>query len=522
MAAVWRGCWRSDQIIQTDWSADDLVVFRTAFRGSSTAQQVNWQNHRYEIDWSLWDGTLYIIDLDAPGEPTLSFNITALGHVVSIDLDGVSQNGVPESWKGVIHAGLQKAYELSSHYQILEGSGRFDGVAYSDIKVAVIQRGLMVHPEYHLAQLGQKLKEFPMRPWVTVHFLQRDGRPEPARDVGGLLRDYLDHLFRALVLEHLGVLSFTKREDSDLVMPEAQGDLLANGFTDISEDERSLYQQIGTVLLYAYSSAAAQHQLLIGRKFDNALFRAAFSLTPREINTAFRELLPETIDKMIREILLERRETEAAADLYVRILTQNPPCVDPADWNVAFELAERCRSWDMPPDFAFIWDRPDHQRKVQDCLKEHFQLESLAPVHAIARGIREVADTWRVPCSSWRNFANCIQGSVDRDQIAGRIAFSDVPTPFMREQVRWIQEWIRNPQTPASEIADFVKFVTGSSSLGNDQDLNVRASYGGRIEAHTCFHEIRLPPDQDGPVTAASYITDLKFLIAEHGAYNIL
>lgn len=500
-------------LIGTDFTADDLVTFKAALSVSGTSAENPTQVFLEHLVYSLWydqgTQTVHIRDMNQPDQPTLSLRIIEGGHVASIQLDGVEQAAFPEAFAACMFPCFMKSLELSSTY-IKEGDL---------IQVRVIRRGLHEIAEHHLAELGRDLNVGARVPAIGVRFLKDDLTEDQGIDAGGLRRDYFDDLFKGLV-KNKGEVRFTVQRGTDLHMPVAQEEYRNHRVPDITQLERPIYRNMGAAMMFSQRSG-----LLIGRRFEEALFRAAFSLTPAEVDARFTDLQPATLLKMARAIFEAREMNTQVFD----ILTAN---VEEIDWAVAVAIAETTEGW--PDNFEFEDGNVHHQNQVLQALRDLVYGSVgryLAPIHSIAKGINDAKRRWHInDAIDWRVFSDAVQGRSDPATIAASLRINEGPaiTQHIRDKVQWIREWLVDPETDPAEVREFVKFATGSSSLANGAQIGISCQHDQFIPAavgHSCFSTIDLSPrrcsyGEHNDHTKANFIRALRELsLTQAGNY---
>lgn len=152
---------------------------------------------------------------------------------------------------------------------------------------------------------------------------------------------------------------------------------------------------------------------------------------------------------------------------------------------------------------------------------------------------------WDELCTRYNNvaFAEKLQGSVDPSKIARSIRCRYGENEIIHTQAEWLRNWVNNPLTPLEDIKDFLKFATGVTALPEGQHIEIGSQgtrtlglnaqnrwvtgYSPTPEAHTCFAEIRLPPDWTGPLdgmnnrTEENFINCIKAVIGGIGTFSV-
>ncbi len=473
------------QLINTQFTADDLITFRSALRLATSPDnrtEVFLEQFLYTLWFDQATQTVNVQDLNREGQPTLSLQIAEGGQVLSIKIDGIAQAIFPPEFEACMYPCFMKSLEVSSTYLKVD----------DEIRIRVIRRGLCEIAEYHLDQLGRALQVGNRAPSLHVQFLTNSLDRDEGIDAGGPRRDYFDDLMRSLLLNK-GELRFVTPPQTALCMPVTTDPYQNHRVPDITAIERPLFQKLGAAMMLSYQSEGA---LLVGRRFHDWLFRAAFSLTAAEVDTPFANLAPQTLLKMSKEILLAGQASVRVVDLLENAHLNED------QWAEAAEIAKMADGW--PDDFEFAPGNARHEQLVLDGLRTVLFSEVgryLAPIHAIAKGITDTRRRWGIMNERirWDTFSDRIQGRIDGAAIANslRINEGENITPLIRQKVQWIQEWLRDPATSQDDIREFVKFATGSSSLGLGAHIRVSCQMGQSIPAavgHSCFSTIDLSP----------------------------
>lgn len=452
------------------FGAHDLEALKAALQVSPGRIDAQLEHLQYQIWFDRGQQTINIQERQDLGR-TLSMKIIEGGLIESITLNGVNQTTFPQDFEACMWPCFMRSLEVSS--------------SYNAENIRVIRQGLVEVPDFHLNKLAETLNQ-PARPAVNVRFLTSQLTEERGIDAGGLRRDYFDDLFKGLTLNK-GELRFVARDGLDVKMPETIAPYHEGANAPLNtREEQSLYEKMGQAMMYVYGSNGA---LLTGRRFEDALFAAAFSLTPAEINSEFTRLSNDTLLKMCRAIF---RAREVAQNI-----------VDSLTLEDALEYCGR----------------------------------SLAPIHAIAKGIQAAKNRWGsqdVAISGAKNFSDRIQGSIDRETIATALQLPANPTPHLQSQVGWLRMWLRDPNTPLDHLRAFLKFATGSSSLPNGKTINVQKQvrqdappyYVPTLVGHSCFSQIDIAPQrcsygQHNNHTQEKFIEALALCLTDPGSYSM-
>jgi len=455
----------------------------------------------------------------------LSIVVDNHGKITSTTINRVSDRSgqVPDLYLPQMHEALKVAlkHKFSCRYS-----------HYNPIQICVVRRGIKKIAEFHLKQFSDAIetviRTINPSPRISVKFLEDDLSFGKAIDLGGPSRDYLNDLFEAII--HSEALSFQSIGSSSLILPRTKENYHnLQSLPELDEQEQTLYQQIGQVMMFCYESPSWDGYV-IGRHFDNALFKGVLCLTAQEINTPFKDLPLSTQLKMCNMLLGAHEENGIGMDYLqkrIRWINNFHLLNDQALLEAARDLIYAdCLPTELTlddkgnePDMDRIKSNKDSflislTDSVLAQQGSHGQLGvQLAPLHAIAKGMKALYDLYD-NCSSvdvlnlldllnsYELVSDKIQGSLDRECIANQIK----PSFYLRlseeseiqKKMQWLQEWIKDEKNGATqeEVKNFLKFFTGSSGLAKDQCIYVQVQslrpFTPVPIAHTCSPSIEL------------------------------
>ena len=487
--------------IQNQFSPKTLLIFKSAMRAAamratafSTEDPISKQNpliaylgdHEIATWYNLDDEKIYIQDKHQQSLPTLALKISGLGYISSIQVDGRNQEAFPGNFEPYMRSCFQQAFIVSSRYQTLWED---------EINIQVVRDGLKEVPDYHFKALAKKLAPLNRVIKLRVEFLDPDLKiPCRGLDGGGPSRDYMDELWAGILSGNSQVLQFEREEQQNEAMPKASGSLNNDGIPSLSPLEQSLLQDMGVIIAYCYLSTG-QFKVLIGRRLEETLFKALFSLTDGEVDNPN---LPFSAQLKMMKVILECRGIKN--DQLILLLEK---------WiekDLNFEEARKTLkdvfSLEVPKEAITEKDQEAIINLLKTTLYESCNSDLLAPIHFIAKGIKQflgaTGHEWNSVSGEWKQFSNEVQGGLDRNFIADKFVLDENAPPEVSKKAGWLIKWLKDPQTPDEHVQDFIKHATGSSSLRNDGFITiasqVKKPYYPVPFASTCFNEISLSP----------------------------
>jgi hypothetical protein len=476
----------------------------------------------------------------------LSVRINEEGHVESVYF-----NGAPATMdtlgihKKKIKAVFDKTLTTSSIYKL--------GSQPLARDILLVNRGLREVPNYHLEQYINLVRPMytgikPMK-LLRIAYLQDNLQEQAGIDAGGLTRDYFDSLFSGLIKRGEPV-HFTPISDEkpDLVIPQADLPVL-------SLEENTCYENMGKMMMCAYLSQTNGFKVSIGRHFDDGLFRAILALSPEMMNKPFNDMVLKDKASILRALLPEGTLAYIRNSM-IPLLTETPFENDHQLDNAIYEAAACFQNTDLPDPFKTD-DEPDlgkikanmvaFREALMQELLSHIPkvVQSIAPTQAIARGMRSFCTKSTDPNiqnNYWKEtiqklpveaFTRNIQGSLDREKIVGSFTIQNaygVTKQEISKKIEWLKTWIQKPTTTDEDLARFLKFVTGSSSI-SEQGIKVIYEPGTQSaipRSHTCFYQLVLAGAPSGNEvlndrTEAKFIEALKYAIDNSGDnFNVI
>jgi hypothetical protein len=444
-------------------------------------------------------------------------------------------------------------FPSADEIKIYRDGSRYSDMLSSTIYICIIKKSIRVLPEFHLQKLCEAI-ENGLKEKGEVKMLVSFG--EGGTDAGGLSRDFLDDLSDGLVQSKL--ISFKSLAGSSLVLPHAiMADKNLQPISILDKDEQQLYRCLGILMIYCYQSmseSVSKHYLL-GRRFDEGLFKAALSLTAEEIDIPFEELTLQVKLKMCQALLDVRLEEGMDLD-FLKKRVDWISHYDRLDDHALSEAALSVHYSEFLPQHFTIngeFDNPDMDKIKQN--REEFKellISSLfiqkadhgqfglqlAPIHAIAQGMKSICNPTAYPeiddnhhwdsairQISYQDFSNTVQGLFDRKEIANQIKLGFLwgnPKVEIEKKLRWLQDWIKDEKKGATEdeLKKLLKYLTGSTSLPKDKVISVSEQcepFYPIPKADTCFLKMKLAPvpssyGSNNDHTKKNFIKSLKEL----------
>ena len=527
---------------QQQIASSDLVTIRAALLYGAE-MVINLENgKRYVIRYNQFYSKLifqyYVSHSYFRPEKQFEIFIDQVGKITSLSIDQQIYSDPSEAISSqnsdVLHlcikSALEKIYCERSQFRYSRSA--------NVVSIRVIRGGLKKYPEFHLQKFSQAieeaLKDNQRVAGLTVSFLTDDLTQEAGIDQGGISRDFLDDLFGGLVQS--STLSFKPIEGTSLVLPHSKMSVESSKMCPLLDaKEKSLYQDIGKLIIYCYHSRGEYKKYMIGRRFDEALFNAALCLTAEEIDTPFEKLTLQTKLKMCQALLTVRTDTGMNLDYLKKRLDWLAGFDRLDDHKISEAASDTLLAACLPDDFTMnhLGDEPDLEKikhnkgefkqfliaSIFTQIGSHGQFGAqLAPIHAIAQGMKSLCrlesmqklndnSHWDkvIRPIGYQTFSNIVQGFLDRKKIADQIKepiffVYDHAAIEIEKKLKWLKEWIMDGKNGATEeeLKTFLKFLTGSSSLSSNIEISVQKQWSSTLYpvpiAHTCSYAMELAP----------------------------
>lgn len=379
------------------------------------------------------------------------------------------------------------------------------------ILIYVFKQDLQNRPFHHLQKFCQAVKEKAQKvqdPRLIVSYLKgeltsqfREDMLEEASDTGGVSRDYLYELTKAVIEQTQFFV-----ESPPFCLPQIDR---------LSPQMEQFFQNIGILMMYCYHSKRQVEtptetlfiHRLTGQYFDEAMFNAMLCLKAEEIDTS--ELSLQAKIKMC--VALVQSKVDAGAELNwliksLRDLTTSSQLNSAAEINQFMESLG-IDAADLPPLFQTFGDqikvetvKSNREKFIEEtiylCMQRSTNMEvkkMFKPMHAIAKGMKEICYPGQnyslnqinaywdqfIRSVHYQTFSDKVQGSrltpALRESIINNIIYEGSNDKITAD-VRRLKEWLAHPKTSEEEVRMFVKFTTGATTLLEGQTIKVLAN----------------------------------------------
>ncbi len=292
----------------------------------------------------------------------------------------------------------------------------------------------------------------------------------PVIDQGGVTREIITVLFSSInqkALNREGMLQFQGKGGS---LPVAKNGIL-------TDDEAHLYQALGKLMAMCFTSG----QAVIGNIFHPKLYEV--------LEIILSQNLQETDDTLLflynmlkgdedNELLSHYNEQDYSDDKVQKMFNY-----------FSFDFATNGEPEDLPDDLKGGNPAPDAIRANMQYIKDQLKLlvlddarSHITPILQIAQGMKAHS-----PNEYWGNANDIminVQGKFTKDDLKAAIQGSD-------KLKTWVSRWI--DEIPDEKCQDFIRLVTGSNTLGQNQKIHVSESLNGKnrlAKIHTCSGQI--------------------------------
>lgn len=309
---------------------------------------------------------------------------------------------------------------------------------------------------------------------------------ESGQDVGGLGRQFVSQLFFALsrdlkfVTMDNGLLRPATRENSE-------GD-----FPPLTNAEKTTYRNIGQLMMFCLN---AEVSYPVGMLFDQGVFVALAHLPPDELQKEFSSIDfsdAKNFDKMFQIYKEMNRFIEDDVKMVQRVERSLKP-QNQQEWKEAEQTAL------LDPEFQKLdkdgkWaDATARQTAIQEAVRryvaENKLKPTLAPLFEIAKGLQQAPFGDKINFQEVQEmhpleFSRTLQGTVSKEDILGKLRFTDIPEDIQG----WFRDWIQ--KADQKEIEELIFALSGSSAIGEKAEIKIKEE--GQFLFHTCFNTFGL------------------------------
>lgn len=353
-----------------------------------------------------------------------------------------------------------------------------------------------------------------------VTFWKNDLERQSGSDGGGLGREYFDLLISGLK-RRLGMGSVHGQQ----LLPQTKEDIKVDSkslFASLTDDEVHNFYRLGQVMAkghkkvmmgYQFSQAIFEPILYFAQQDDlpedfEGLFLADRLRACKLFLSALKEEHKVHVNELIRYVDMALKLQTAGDDWFDKDYKseKNPSLTvtDVANALVDDELypaefkTENEYGDDVPNLNAIKQNRKEFEELLLNFIMRKvegdWQLGRQLPVwHAIALGVKQVGVNLNLTAEA---LSRSIQGlQIDRQKIVDEMKYTNdaAYNAVTDQKVMWLKDWLLNTATD-EEVADFLRFVSGAPSLGQDKYVKIAVT-NGKLPvpaAATCFETLTL------------------------------
>lgn len=380
--------------------------------------------------------------------------------------------------------------------------------------IEVNEKTLREQPAKVLKELGPRLMPglFP-----SVQFILDTGHRSPGQDEGGLRRDLLTRLFENL--HTTGAIA-----EKAPISPEALFTAQNDGLLPLAHNDetREACFIMGQIFACCYNE-----ELLVGPHFSSLLFDTLRTLSEGDLKDMAGDIkacdqIPETVlPQLVAKVsgesfswmpkLMQSLNVKDTPPTLNLTHLQNQKDAETATYFLQTDPLDPDSKVPDPLTLAYF------NQKIRDFLAENPKTAAttLAFVH-MAKGMHSILGSqWNaVRDLNATTLQNKIEGSLSEELVKARLTtISETDTD--KKYLEWTRRWIDENK---DQLRDFVKAVTGSSSLGPDTKIkldlyeptgkDIRARQGRLPFSHTCFNKLDLPSEYPDYETFSKKLTD--------------
>ncbi len=375
------------------------------------------------------------------------------------------------------------------------------------IHVTVQRNSLISNSIFHLKQAAAQIRSVTAEGGIAhfkIQYIDDAQKAVDLLDEGAVAREYFD-----LIAENCTLAlpdNFKTTENVRLKSPQASSMIPEGNLSSLlSEDENTLFQDLGAVMMCCYRDQS--HHINLGLHFEAAPFNAILALNNEEIGQPFKELSETTKLKMAKAIMIAWRQELGIkiyeeADAFIENLKNFDELTEEELMGIATYLQKLYllpESWLNEKDVPLRDPIISNKQELRAILSEYLftspfangQLgRKLPALHALAKGMHEIIADPVHRDSAWNelrastnydDFSDRIQGACSREALLN--SFEEVPglPEEAAKKLGWLKEWIldRSEETGSSdeEIRLLIKFITGSTALHIGQKIKIMRQY---------------------------------------------
>lgn len=320
----------------------------------------------------------------------------------------------------------------------------------------------------------------------SIQYVEANGDISEAVDSGGLSRDFLTRLIKALILksEEKGQLSFEKNSVTNNYQPILDLD------KEITDDQKKGFRILGALFAECLSN-----DYVIDKFFHPFVFQGITSLSSQDLDALPEDLREIPNDLLFKLLFLMPLE---AGTKYIQILNKLPNDLTSEDIDtlkaIIIEIEDEAEVELMDQRESIL---EKAKLAMADKIRKH---DILLPIVLIAKQMRQTQvlrgdQSWDKFCElGAKSFQEKIEG-----QISGPLVYQSInwSSDVLEEEAIRIKEFVRKwieEEASQEELRNFVFTITGLPAISPGAKLNVNLfNRGGNIPlVQTCFRSMDL------------------------------
>jgi hypothetical protein len=346
-----------------------------------------------------------------------------------------------------------------------------------------------------------------------IRITREDLEKQPMAVLDHLMEQFNEDFCSGTTVDKLGIKFLEEQEDNDGMFGKQFISELFSGISKkmafkvcpnglfkpelapgklFTDEDQKVYFYLGRLMMFCVN---AKDDYLIGKIFDERVYTAIIQFPEGLLNKNIIEAVQDetnfeeffSLYQLINSYDAASSASVARMAQYIQPWNQVAP---PGVIQVAYELVES----DLPKELQGLQCRDEmmaHAGTIQRQLKkvymeQHFFPE-LAPLHALARGMREAEfqtphSFIELQCKGPHNLLEQLQGRLNAEAILGQMVFKGVPPA----KEKWMRDWLGGCNEKMLE--QFLFAMTGGKALGRRELTVINATSKTRTEFHNCFH----------------------------------